>query len=301
MRIDLYRLEQLIVVAEEGSITRAAARLHLSQQAVSTSLRALEREVGVSLLDRSGPHIRLLPAGEMLVSDARVLMGVANSALERARRVGRGDVEVLHVGHTPAVTGDEVAELVRSVHRLHPDLRIEPHQRYPSEIREQLLDGALDLGLCRAMRPIHGIARRTVARNRLAVAVSAEHRFADRDCIAISDLADETILVWGPPGGSGYTDLLITLCRQDGIEPKTALSQVQGVSPATTVVATGYVAFVTAPPGPAAEGAARVITLDPPIHVPLIALWLEHGLSDAREAFVRTLQHTMDAAAEVTR
>lgn len=235
MRLDLYRLEQLIAVAEEGSITKAAARLHLSQQALSTSLRALEREVGVALLDRRGPRIRLLPAGEVLVSDARVLKGLATSALERARRVGRGDVEVLHVGHTPAVTGEEVAELLRSVRRFHPDLRIEPHPRYPSEIRAGILDGELDIGLCRAMQLIHGIARHTVARHRLSVAVSVEHRFADRTSIAITDLAGESLVVWGRQGSSGYTDLLTTLCRQAGFEPTTILSQLQGVPPTAEV------------------------------------------------------------------
>lgn len=300
MRIDLYRLDQLIAVADEGSVTRAAARLHLSQQALSTSLRALEREVGVRLLDRSGSRVRLAPAGEVLVADARVLRGLANSALERARRVGRGEIEVLRLGHTPAVTGEEVAELIRTVRRIHPDLRIEPRPRYPSEIRAQLLDGELDIGLCRGMRPEHGIAVRTVARHRLAVAVSAEHRLADRSDIAITDLADETILVWGPLGGSGYTDLLLTLCRQAGIEPRTTVSQIQGVPPATTIIGTDHVAFVTGAPGIAADGAARIIALNPPIHVPIVALWLEQRASDARESFVRTLQHTLDTTAEMT-
>lgn len=301
MRIDLHRLEQLIAVAEEGSITKAAARLHLSQQALSTSLRALEREVGVLLLDRQGPRVRLRPAGEVLVSDARVLRGLANSALERARRVGRGDVEVLHVGHTPAVTGDEVAELLRTVGRFHPDLRIEPHPRYPSEIRAGILDGELDIGLCRAMQPVHGIARHTVAQHRLAVAVDTHHQFAERTSIAITDLADQTIVLWGRQGTSGYTDLLITLCRQAGFEPTTALSQLQGVPPTATVVGTDHVAFVTGAPGMAADGAARIVALDPPYHVPVVALWLEQRSSDARAAFVRTLQHALDTTAEVTR
>src|SRR5699024_11298596 len=62
MIMDLRKLEHLIGVAEEGSITRAAERLHLSQQALSTSIRTLEREVGVYLLVRSGPLPTLLSA-----------------------------------------------------------------------------------------------------------------------------------------------------------------------------------------------------------------------------------------------
>ncbi len=57
MRLDLNKLDHLIAVAEEGSLTRAAARLHLSQQALSTSIRVLEREVGVPLLERSSAGV----------------------------------------------------------------------------------------------------------------------------------------------------------------------------------------------------------------------------------------------------
>ena len=91
MGLDLRKLEHLVAVAEEGGFTRAAARLHLSQQALSTSVRSLEREVGVPLLRRDTGGVTALPAGQALIDDARVLHGIARSALHRARRIGRGD------------------------------------------------------------------------------------------------------------------------------------------------------------------------------------------------------------------
>lgn len=287
MTLDLHRLEQLIAVAEEGTVTKAAARLHLSQQALSTSLRNLEREVGVGLLDRTGTRIRLSPAGDALVADARVLRGVARAALRRARRIGRGDADVLHVGHTPAVTGEEVGELLRAARGARPEPRVEPHQRYPAELRRQLLDGELDLGLCRGMPPETGLTRTTLTRHRLSVAVGAHHPLAGRDSVAVEELAEETIVVWGRQGTSGYTDLLLALCRQAGFEPVTTRSDMQGVPPLMGVAGTDHVAFVTAAPGEAAGGAVRVLTMTPPTYVPLVAVWLDHTTSEARDAFVR--------------
>lgn len=286
MTLDLYRLEQLIAVAEEGSVTKAAARLHLSQQALSTSLRNLEREVGVDLLDRGSAGIRLLPAGETLVADARVLRGLARSALHRARRIGRGEPDVLRLGHTPAVTGDEIGALLRAVRAQHPNVRIEPHLRYPNALCDELLDGDLDLGLCRGMRAVRGLARTTVTRHRLQVAVSEDHPLAGRDSVALDELAGHTIAVWGQPGTSGYTDLLVSYCRQAGFEPAMERTPLQGVPPETAVVGTGHVAFVTARPGAVSGGAARVIALTPPIYAPLIALWPEHGTSAPRDVFL---------------
>lgn len=285
---DLNKLEHLIAVAEEGSVTRAAARLHLSQQALSSSIRALEREIGVDLLDRSGHAVSVLPAGQALITDARVLRGVAQSAMTRARRIGRGEAEVLRIGHTPAVTGDEVTTLLRRADTDHPGLSTQVNQRYPHELTEQLLADKLDLGLCRAMSPARGLTRSVLAHQQLRVAIAAEHRLAGRERVRFTELAAETIVVWGHPGHSGYTDLLVEHCRQAGFEPTVERNPIQGTPPVTAVLGTDNVAFVTAVAGPAADGRVRVLELDPPTWVPLHALWPQHTTSDARDAVLAT-------------
>lgn len=278
MGLDLYKLDHLVAVAEEGSFTRAAARLHLSQQALSTSVRVLERQVGVELLARGAAGVTLLPAGEALVEDSRVLHGVARAAVLRARRIGRGEPEALRVGHTPAVTGDEVTALLTAASG---DTRVS--QRYPDELTGELLAGELDLGLCRAMPPAHGLVRALVTRQPLRIAVAADHPLAGRNAVALSELAEETIVVWGSPGRSAYTDVLIGLCRDAGFEPRTRRNPVQGTPPVTAVAGTSAVAFVTAPAG-AAAGDVRVVDLSPEVTAPLHALWSPHTASDARDA-----------------
>lgn len=286
MAVDLHKLEHLIAVAEEGGFTRAAKRLHLSQQALSTSIRALEREIGVHLLDRSGNTVTVLPAGQALIADARVLQGVAGAAVHRARRIGRGEAETLRIGHTPAVTGDEITALLASVRNGQLAFATRVDQRYPDELTEQLLAGELDIGLCRAISPPRGLVRSTVTQHRLRVAVAAEHRLAGRAGVAIGELAEETVMVWGNPGSSGYTELLVEHCRRAGFEPSLLRNPVQGTPPVTAVLGTQHVAFVTAAPGPAAQGEVRVLEVDPPAFVPLHALWSQHTTSEARDAFL---------------
>ncbi|MCP3822312.1 LysR substrate-binding domain-containing protein [Streptomyces sp. A3M-1-3] len=286
MNLDLHKLDHLIAVAEEGSLTRAAARLHLSQQALSTSIRVLEREVGVPLLERGSTGITLLPAGQALVEDARVLHAMARSALQRARRTGRGEPEILRIGHTHAITGEEIITLLSLVTETHPGLVLEVHQRYPHELASALLAGDLDIGLCRGIAPAHGLARATLGHQRLHIAVSADHHLATRTTVALTELADETLMVWGHPGRSGYTDLLIDHCRRAGFEPRTVRTDRQGTPPVTAVIGTDRIAFVTAPPGPAAGGKAHILTLEPPTHVPLHALYLPQATSPGRDTFL---------------
>lgn len=288
MVVDLNKLEHLVAVAEEGSFTRAAARLHLSQQALSSSIRALEREIGVDLLDRGGNALTVRPAGQALITDARVLQGVARSAVQRSRRIGRGETEVLRIGHTPAVTGGEITALLRRAHADHPHLSTQVNQRYPDELTEQLLAGDLDLGLCRAVSPARGLTRSLLAHHRLRVAVDAEHPLAGRERVALAELAGETIVVWGHPGHSGYTDLLVQHCRDAGFEPTVVRNPIQGTPPVTAVLGTEHIAFVTAAAGPAADGNVRVVDLDPPVHAPVHALWPQHSTSEARDLLLAT-------------
>ncbi|MFJ6070880.1 LysR substrate-binding domain-containing protein [Streptomyces sp. NPDC093065] len=287
MGLDLHKLEHLIAVAEEGSITRAAARLHLSQQALSTSIRVLEREVGVPLLERTATGVMLLPAGAALAEDARILRGTARSALLRARRIGRGEQEVLRLGHTPAVTGEEIIALLRQVGTVHPHLATDVNQRYPAELTDALLAGDLDIGLCRAMTPPHGLARTTLGHQPLNIAVAADHPLATHTSVALSDLADQHFIVWGQPGHSGYTDLLISHCHAAGFDPRTERTVLQGTPPATAVIGTDRLAFVTTAPGRAAGGAA-VVALSPPVHAPLHALYSPQATSPTRDAFLTT-------------
>ncbi|TDT42043.1 DNA-binding transcriptional LysR family regulator [Streptomyces sp. BK208] len=286
MRLDLNKLDHLIAVAEEGSLTRAAARLHLSQQALSTSIRVLEREVGVPLLERGSAGVTVLPAGAALIDDARVLNGVARAALHRARQIGRGETQALRIGYTPAVTGDELVTLLAPVTEAHPDITPDIHQRYPSELTAALLAGDLDIGLCRAMTPAHGLTRTILGHQRLHIAVSCDHPLAARTSVALPELAHETFLVWGAPGRSGYTDLLIDHCRNAGFEPNTERTSRQGTPPVTAVIGTRHLAFVTTPPGPAAGDKAHILTLEPPIHAPLHALYLPHTTCPSRTTFL---------------
>ncbi|AXK35018.1 LysR family transcriptional regulator [Streptomyces armeniacus] len=286
MALDLYKLDHLVAVAEEGSVTRAAARLHLSQQALSTSVRSLEREVGVPLLERGSGGVTLLPAGRALVEDARVLRGVARGALDRARRIGRGEAETLRVGHTPAVTGEEVTALLTGVAEAHPGIATDVHQRYPAELTAALLAGELDVGLCRGTAPAHGLARATLDHQPLRIAVAAGHPLAARTSVPLTELAGERVLVWGEPGHSGYTDLLLDHCRAAGFEPRTERTQRQGTPPVTAVIGTDRVAFVTSPPGTAAGGKVRILAVEPPVHAPLHALYLPHTSSPGRDTLL---------------
>ena len=100
--MNIQQLKYLIATADEGTMTAAAASLYVAQPALSRAVRSLERELGVTVFDRSSRGARLTPAGEVVVARARrVLRSLA--ALQQARDAGERESPVHHrrIAHPP--------------------------------------------------------------------------------------------------------------------------------------------------------------------------------------------------------
>jgi DNA-binding transcriptional LysR family regulator len=287
MGLDLRKVAHFVAVVEERSMARAAARLQLSQQALSMSMRSLERELGVALLDRSRRGVALLPSGEALYTDAVPLLAAATAAVGRARRADRGEPELLRIGHTPAVTGIEVTELLTGGAAAYAAVQVVAVP--PDELADRLRDRSVDVGLSRATVPPDGLAGQVVARHRLRLAVRSGHRLARRHAVTLAEIAGETLIVGAPPGVCAYTDLLLGLCRQAGFEPRHRVTPVQGTPPVSTVLGTDGAALVTEAPGPAVGGAVRVVELEPETTVPVLATWPRDTRSPLRDVLVAGL------------
>jgi DNA-binding transcriptional LysR family regulator len=296
MALDLRKVAHFVAVAEERSMTRAAARLQLSQQALSISMRVLELEVGVALLDRSRRGVALLPSGEALYADAVLLLAAAAAAVERARRADRGEPELLRIGHIPAVTGVEVTAMLAGASAAPPGAAVQIVAVLPDELDRRLRDRSIDIALSRAAAPPGDMAGQVIARHRLRLAVRAGHRLAQRDAVTLPEIAAETLVVGAPPGVCTFTDLLLGLCRRAGFEPRHRVTPVQGTPPVTTVLGNDGAALVTEVPGPALGGAVQVVELEPTTSVPVLATWRGDTRSAVRDGLLTTLAGFRDSA-----
>ena len=102
--MELRHLRYFVSVAEQGSVSKAAQQVHVSQPALSRQIRDLEAELGVQLFDRVGRRVELTAEGEDLLRHCRDVLAQAESVRERARALHGGVVGVLRVGAPPQTT-----------------------------------------------------------------------------------------------------------------------------------------------------------------------------------------------------
>lgn len=285
---DLRRLRHFVAVAEAGSFTGAATALHLSQQALSSSVRQLEKELAATLFVREGRRVSLTRAGQLLLAEGRTLPAAAHTVADHVHRAAAETDEVYVVGHTPALSGVEVYALLEPAIDAFPQASFTFRQMFPDQLIADVLDGSVQLGLRRGVVPPRELAGAVVGFHPIRVAVRADHRLADRSGIDLDDLAGERIALWAPPGASYYSDFLVGACRRAGFEPDYHVSRVQGAATVAAPLTTGAIAFVTVPTGPAMDGRVRVIDLKAPLLVPVQALWQRHTMSAVRDVLLST-------------
>src|SRR5215218_2329626 len=144
--MELRQLEYLVAVAEEGSFTRGAARVHVAQPGVSAQVRRLEAELGVELLDRSGRAVSMTEAGAAVLPYARAaLAAVADVRVVVDELAGlvRGRVRI----GTVTSFGAEVPDLLAAFHREHPEVEITLAEATSEDLVAGLRAGEFDVVL----------------------------------------------------------------------------------------------------------------------------------------------------------
>src|SRR6185503_3552574 len=124
--MELRHLATFTAVAEEGSFTRAAGRLHVVQSAVSSNVRALERELGVTLLDRTTHRVQLSEAGRAFLPEARRTLAAAASARDAVDKLRGGLLGTVRVGMmlAPRQAGISVPRVVAALREDHPGIEV---------------------------------------------------------------------------------------------------------------------------------------------------------------------------------
>lgn len=190
MSFDLRQLRYFVTVAEEGSLTRAAARIPIAQQSLSEQIRALERQVGAPLFVRGPRGVHLTDVGTALLNEARPLLTRTDRAFDRLRRLAVGERQTLHVGFLPSVGNYVIPPVVRAFAKAHPEIALTTEDVPIARLVEGLRDGRLDAGLTRPPL-VDDLVTERVLQEPVGAVLPAGHRLAGAEQLELAELADE--------------------------------------------------------------------------------------------------------------
>jgi DNA-binding transcriptional LysR family regulator len=221
--LDLKRLRVLAEVARRESFSAAAEALYLSQSAVSQQVATLEKEVGMSLLDRTRGGPKLNDAGQVLVSHAEAAMARLEEAEHELKAIAGLEGGELRIASFPSAAATLLTEALAEFGSRHPGVRLNVTEAEPEESTPNLRAAGVDIAIVfdypmlPAQAEERDIDRALLLTESMYVALPKAHPLAKRDTVRLVDLADEAWLCGVCPSSCG--DVVKQACRNAGFEP----------------------------------------------------------------------------------
>jgi DNA-binding transcriptional LysR family regulator len=224
--LDLNRLRIFQAVAQRRSFSAAALEMSYTQSSVSEAVATLERELGVTLLDRSSRPVGLTPAGEIVLAHAEALLGQAEAVESDLVALTRGDAGRLRLAGFYTAWSTFLPDAIADFARSRPGVHLELEQLDPPAALRRLRAGEIDLAVIYRFEtgdpaddPDSRLTSTYLAHDPYALAGPARSRLARKGRLKLADLADASWCT--APAGSSATLLLQQFCREHGgFEPR---------------------------------------------------------------------------------
>ncbi len=290
--MELRQLTHFLAVADAHHFTRAATRVHLTQSSLSSSIRALERELGADLFVRSTRRVELTEAGRALLPAAQRAVAAAEDgrdAIAGVRGLVRGQLAI-GVIQTQTVGSVNVPALLARYHRRHPAVTLRLHHAGVPSLVHQTADGELELAIVDLpLGPqAHRVKARPLGTESLLLGVTERDPLASRRRVRLADLADRDFVEYRPD--SSLRASIDHACHGAGLQRRIAC-EVDTIADLVELVALGLGVSLL-PPAAIRMAGGRAIGLatDPSIPRELMLVTpLDREPSPASHAFLNLL------------
>src|SRR5918998_1867674 len=221
--MELRQLRYLVALADECHFTRAAAREHIAQPALSQQIRRLEDEVGLALVERTTRKVALTGAGELLVARARHILSEVDAAHAELQTLAGVQGGRLSVGALHTMGPVDLSLLLASFHRNHPAVELTVREQSSEELAEMLREDVIDLAFLSVTERIQsrGLELRRLVTEELVAVLPTDHALAGRESVALSQLATDAFISFR--AGSRLRELLESGAAAAGFAPRITL------------------------------------------------------------------------------
>jgi len=244
--MELRHLRYFVAVAEEQNVTRAAARLHVSQPPLSRQIRDLEDELGVALFQHGPKAVRLTEAGRVFLTEARAVLQRAADAVQMAKAVASGQHGEIHVGFAPSLTVTILPGTLRHFQQSSPGVRVQLHDLSTQEMLRGLREGRLHAAFMIQVsaRVMEGLVFEELRRDAVCVAAHPAHPLARARKVGLEQVAGERLIAYTLAEYPEYHAWLADLFAPLGRAPQIAEEHESSTSLIASVEAGRGVALV---------------------------------------------------------
>ena len=214
----LEEFRSFLVVLEEGSLRRAAERLHVSQPSLTRQMQSLEHDLGGRVLERTSAGVRPTNEGLALAEKARALLGYYDSTVAEARKIVRGETQQLRIGYLTSAGREYLDPAVAVIRRRHPQVKIKMLDLTTGEQIIALRRGEIDLALTSLGKELlsRDFYTRKIATVPSMVVLPLNHPLASEERISFSQLKNDHFLRVPDTGAPGYNQKIAEFCRRFG-------------------------------------------------------------------------------------
>lgn len=212
--MDIRQLKYFLAVAEEGLVTKAADRLHITQSPLSQQMILLEKELGVQLLQRTKKHIGLTEAGYVLKRKAEQILDLTQSAMNEVRETANGIRGKLTIGIINSSGRLLLPEVIRSFHQTYPLVSFDLRQGDTQHILELLNSHLIDIGFVRLPVDSSLYDYVTVPTEGMVMVAHSQVTAIEDEELPLIHLKDQPLLIH-----RRYETIIFDYFHQNGFEP----------------------------------------------------------------------------------
>jgi LysR family transcriptional regulator, transcription activator of glutamate synthase operon len=221
--MELRQLRYLVALVDEQHFTRAAAREHIAQPALSQQIRRLEQEVGLALVERTTRRVTVTEAGRALVARARRILAEVDAATAEMQAFTGVRTGHVMVGTMHTMGPVDVSLALAVFHQRHPGVELTVREESSEELAEMLRDDVLDLAFLSVTERMesHGLGLHQLVSEELVVVLPQEHPLAGHREVRMAELAEEQFISYRE--GARLRELLEFAGRSAGFDPQVQL------------------------------------------------------------------------------
>jgi DNA-binding transcriptional LysR family regulator len=200
--VEIRQLRAFVAIAESGTFTAGALRVHVTQAAISMQIRQLENEIGAKVFVRAPRHVILTEAGEQLLRRARHILREHDAALDEIAELAGAERGRLRIGSASAmVLTEQLPGILKELRKQHPAAEISVTSGTSEVLVDQILAGEVDVAFVSLPVDVRGIKTERLSEDQLVAIASPRHKLAKQRTISAYTLAGERLIL-GERGGN---------------------------------------------------------------------------------------------------